>query len=355
MLKLTAAGSPVVISPGAIDELGALVAGATSAHRAAIVTDANVGHLYASRAQAALSALSPVLITVPAGEAHKTRETWAYVTDEMLAHGLARDGVVIALGGGVVGDLAGFAAATYMRGIPVVQVPTSLVAMIDASIGGKTGVDVPAGKNLVGAFHAPALIAVDPKCLATLPARELRCGIAEAIKHGAVADAEYFERIATAAPTLRDPGAAGTPAMRDLVERSVAIKAEVVNEDPREAGRRKILNFGHTLGHAIESASDYALHHGEGIAIGMVLEAKLGERLGVTAAGTAARIERALTSAGLPTTTSIAAADLLPRTRADKKARSGRVEYSLPTSIGTFGAWTTVVADSDVTATLAAQ
>src|SRR6185503_16072131 len=170
------------------------------------------------------------------GETHKTRETWSRVTDEMLAQHVGRDGVVVALGGGVVGDLAGFVAATYLRGIPVVQIPTSLVAMIDASIGGKTGVDVSAGKNLVGAFHPPALIVVDPTLLATLPERELRGGFAEAIKHGVIADAAYFDRVVRerVAPSF------------DIVARSIEIKAEIVNADPREGGRRKVLNFGHT-------------------------------------------------------------------------------------------------------------
>ena len=196
MHLLTVAGSRVVIERGALDGLAALLDGLVTAHRAAIVTDSNVGPLYAARAQSALGRLSPFVVTFPAGEAQKTRETWAHLTDEILAQGLGRDGLIVALGGGVVGDLAGFVAATYLRGIPVVHVPTSLVAMIDASIGGKTAVDVPAGKNLVGAFHAPALVAVDPELLATLPPRELRGGFAEALKHGVIADAEYFAGLA---------------------------------------------------------------------------------------------------------------------------------------------------------------
>jgi 3-dehydroquinate synthase len=355
MRELKAAGSRLVMEPGTLDRLGEFVAGAVKAHRVAIVTDKNVEPLYAARARQALAALSPVVVSIPAGESHKTRETWLRITDEILAHGIGRDGVIVALGGGVVGDLAGFVAATYMRGIPVIQVPTSLVAMIDASIGGKTGVDVPAGKNLVGAFLAPALIAIDTDLLATLPARELRGGLAEALKHGAVADAGYFDRIAADVTALRDPARATSLPMRQVVTGSVAIKCDVVNSDPLENGRRKILNFGHTLGHAIEAASGYELRHGEAIAVGMVLEATLGERLGVTAAGTAARLKHALADAGLPTHTTLNPEQLVARTYGDKKKVAGRVEYSLPAEIGRFEKFTTPVDDADVLAILKAS
>jgi 3-dehydroquinate synthase len=341
---LSVAGSHVVVEHGVLDRIGAHVVAHLRAHRAAIVTDSNVGPLYAARAQAALVGFSPVVVTIPAGESNKTRDSWLRVTDELFTHGLGRDSVIVALGGGVVGDLAGFVAATYMRGVPVVQVPTSLVAMIDASIGGKTGVDVPAGKNLVGAFHSPALVAVDPDLLSTLPARELRGGLAEAVKHGVIADAEYFARVASQ----------GAASPHEVVARSVEIKAAVVNDDPREAGRRKTLNFGHTLGHAIEAASGYTLSHGEAIAIGMVLEARLGERLRVTAAGTAQSIEKALTAIGLPVHTDLDPKDLVARTHGDKKTRAGVVEYALPAAIGRFEQWTTPVADSFALASLTA-
>ncbi|HYV96064.1 MAG TPA: 3-dehydroquinate synthase [Gemmatimonadaceae bacterium] len=334
-MPVTAAGSPIIVEPGSLDRLGAHVGSAV--HRVAIITDTNVGPLYATRARMALAAFNPVLITIPAGETHKTRDTWAHVSDELLAQGLGRDTTIVALGGGVVGDLAGFVAATYFRGVPVVQVPTSLVAMIDASIGGKTGVDTPAGKNLIGAFHPPAAVVVDPRLLNTLPVREVRSGLAEALKHGAIADAAYFDRVA------QQKGDIG----EDLIARSIGIKAEVVNEDPREAGRRKILNFGHTLGHAIEAASGYALTHGESIAIGMVLEARVGEQLGVTAAGTAERIARALEALGLPMKMTLGPADLIARTYTDKKARGGLVEYAIPAEIGRFATWTTPVSDGD--------
>lgn len=340
------------MEPGTLDKLGELIVGKIPAHRAVIITDLNVEPLYAARAVQALQALAPFVVNIPAGEAHKTRETWLRVTDEILEQRVGRDGLIIALGGGVVGDLAGFVAATYMRGIPVVQVPTTLVAMIDASIGGKTGVDVPAGKNLVGAFLAPALIAIDTDLLGTLPARELRSGLAEALKHGIVADAGYFSRIAADVAALRDPARATSLPMRQVVTGSVAIKSDVVNSDPLESGRRKILNFGHTLGHAIEAAGNYTMRHGEAISIGMVLEATLGERLGVTEAGTTAKIKKALTDAGLPTETTLPAEQLIALTRGDKKVLAGQVEYALPAAIGRFDRFTTPVADADVLAVL---
>ena len=355
MRELTAAGSRIVIAPGALDQIGDIAAAGVRAHRVAIITDSNVGPLYAKRAAASVASADPVILTVDAGEAHKTRDTWARLSDELLGHGLGRDTLIVALGGGVVGDLAGFVAATYLRGVPVVQVPTSLVAMIDASIGGKTGVDVPTGKNLVGAFHAPVAVVVDPDLLTTLSARELRCGLAEALKHGAIADAGYFATIAEHASTLREPSHATSEHMRALVAGSVAIKARVVTEDPREAGPRKILNFGHTLGHAIEAASGYALAHGEAVAIGMILEAALGERLGVTARGTGRELERAITDAGLPTKAAFSARDIVSRTRSDKKKAAGRIEYALPAAIGRFGPWTTPADDADVLAVLTAN
>ncbi|HEU5478875.1 MAG TPA: 3-dehydroquinate synthase, partial [Candidatus Tumulicola sp.] len=301
---------------------------------------------------------SPLLLRVPPGEVHKTRATWASLTDEMLDAGCGRDTTVVALGGGVVGDLAGFVAATFMRGIPVVQVPTTLLAMIDASLGGKTGVDAPAGKNLVGAFHQPSAVIADPQALATLPLEQRRAGAAEAIKHGVITDTAYFDRVAAALPALlHDPAG---DAMHELIIGSITIKAGVVLGDEREHGMRKILNFGHTLGHAIETASDYRLLHGEAIAIGMVLEAALAEMIGVATAGTAPRIRDAVARAGLPTAPppALSPERLLALTRTDKKARGGAVEYALPLTIGTMAGaetqWGVRVRDDDVLAVLRA-
>jgi 3-dehydroquinate synthase len=277
------------------------------------------------------------LLSFPAGEAHKTRAEWALLSDGMFAGGVGRDAAVLALGGGVTGDLAGFVAATYMRGIPLVQLPTTLLAMIDSSVGGKTGVDTPAGKNLVGAFLQPAVVAADTATLHTLPAAEIRAGLAEAIKHGAIADAAYFEAIAADLPAL---AALEPAALQRLIVRSVEIKAEVVGRDEKESGPRKMLNFGHTLGHAVEALSGYRLLHGEAVAIGMVLEARLGEAMGVTEVGTADRITEVLSAAGLPTRLPerMSAAAVLAATRTDKKARRGRVEYALIERIGAASA-----------------
>ncbi len=346
----------IVVGRGAIDEAGSLVREHAPAHRYAIITDDQVGPFYAARVRDSLGADRSRIYTMPAGEAAKTRETWGGLTDAMLADGLGRDTVVVALGGGVVGDLAGFVAATFMRGVPCVQIPTSLLAMIDASIGGKTGVDTVAGKNLVGAFHQPAVVIVDPDVLRTLPPTHLRAGLAEAIKHGVIADAAYFEEVAAVAPRVAASDA--TLDLTSVVAGSVRLKASVVARDEREHGQRKTLNFGHTLGHAIEAESAYALLHGEAIAIGMVLEAQLGERLGVTARGVADRVRAVVRLTGLPDTVpgSLEGDGILVRTRSDKKARSGAVEYALPADIGEMAGaahgWSIAVSDADVRAVL---
>jgi 3-dehydroquinate synthase len=231
--------------------------------------------------------------------------------------------------------------------------------MIDASIGGKTGVDTPAGKNLVGAFHQPAAVVIDPELLATLPLPQLRAGLAEAIKHGVIADERYYERVAADLPLLLGAGGATSDAMRGLIERSVAIKAGVVARDEREGGIRKILNFGHTLGHAVEHVSGYALLHGEAVAVGMALESELAERLGLAACGTHADLCATLERAGLPTTRPAALApdDLLAATRGDKKARGGVVEYALPRRVGAMAGegsgWAVAVPDAAVREVLA--
>jgi 3-dehydroquinate synthase len=351
---------PVWLGAGALAELGRVAAESAPAHRYALVTDDVVGPRYAPAAERALAALGgppPVVVAIPAGEGHKTRDTWARVTDALLAAGCGRDTTVVALGGGVVGDLAGFVAATYLRGVPVVQVPTTLLAMVDASVGGKTAVDAPAGKNLVGAFHPPAAVLLDPALLATLPARDLASGAAEALKHGVIASPEHFAEAAALLPALAR-GQADVPALERLVGASVAIKAAVVAEDPYERGRRKTLNFGHTLGHAVEHATGYALRHGECVALGMVLEAELAERLGVADAGTAARVRVACAAGRLPVALpdGLAPDAVLAATRSDKKATGGRVEYALPTRVGAMadadGRWSVPVPDALVLAVL---
>ncbi|MGH7713526.1 MAG: 3-dehydroquinate synthase [Gemmatimonadaceae bacterium] len=347
----------VLIGTGLLDRLNALVAETPvrSAATIAIVSDSNVAPLYAERTRAALgsggAAPRTELLVVPAGEASKSRREWALLTDAMFARGLGRDTAVVALGGGVIGDLAGFAAATYTRGVPVVQVPTSLLAMVDSSIGGKTGVDTPAGKNLVGAFHWPALVVIDPSLLVTLPLEHWRAGFAEILKHGAIASEPHFRRAAAMAAALPNADAG---ALQTLIADSIGIKAEFVARDERECGPRRALNAGHTLAHALEQVSRFAISHGEAVAIGLVLETALGERLGVTAPGTADELRAALTRAGLPVDvpSSLETADILAATRSDKKTRDGHVEYALLAGLGKIddaqGRFSRAVADDDV-------
>ena len=277
----------------------------------------------------------------------------------MLAKGYGRDSAVIALGGGVVGDLAGFVAGTFMRGIPVVQVPTTLVAMVDAAIGGKTAVDTLAGKNLVGVFHPPAAVLVDPQVLDTLPLRQVRAGFAEIIKHGVIADEAYFRTVASSAEKLLEKGGATGDSMLAVIVHSIEVKAGIVSRDEREEGLRKILNFGHTIGHAIELVSSYELLHGEAVSIGMALEGRLAERIGVAETGTADAIKGALQSAGLPTDLpqSMDRTAVLEAMRSDKKGQSGKTRFALPRRIGSMSGsesgWTVSVGDDQLREVLA--
>jgi len=322
----------VTIGSDTLDRVGEIVRAVAPAHRYALITDSNVAPEYAHRVRDVLRSNDDPFV-VPAGEAQKTRDTWSELTDAMLRAGYGRDTTVIALGGGVIGDLAGFVAATYMRGVPFIQVPTSLLAMIDASVGGKTGVDTPAGKNLVGAFHQPAAVIADVDVLRTLPREHVRAGLAEAIKHGVIADANYFERVQAAAANL---DALDSATLEDLVARSVEIKADVVRRDEREGGVRKTLNFGHTIGHAIELCSRFELLHGYAIAIGMIYESVIAERMGVASTDTALRVRDAIRVAELPDVrpSHMDVESIIAATHADKKARGGTAEYALPARIG---------------------
>lgn len=289
----------VRVGQGLRHALGREVTSVSSAQRWAVIADETVAGLHADGALESLTAagLSVDLFTFPAGEASKSRKQWSTLSDELLDRGYGRDCGIVGLGGGVTGDLAGFLAATFMRGVPVVQVPTTLLAMIDASVGGKTGVNTRAGKNLIGAFHPPHVVVVDPEFTQTLP-RAIRAeGLAEALKHAVIRDAEYLTELEHDAEALLRGDADAT---ERAVGRSIAIKADVVTADEREGGVRKILNFGHTLGHGIEAASRYGVPHGHAVAIGMVVEAGLGEHLGVTEAGSADRIRSAVERFELP-------------------------------------------------------
>jgi 3-dehydroquinate synthase len=316
-------GYSVVVGPGVLEELPRLVSESAPARRYAVISDDRVAALHGHAVMEGLNeaGLDASLYTFPAGEANKTRDSWSILTDEMLEAGFGRDSCVVAVGGGVTTDLAGFVAATYLRGIPVVQVPTSYLAMIDASVGGKTGVDAKTGKNLIGSFHPPRLVVADTSVLRTLPRAERAQGLVEAFKHGAILDRPYFESLASDIDRLLDADAeVAAPA----VLRSVELKAEVVGEDEFESSIRQILNFGHTIGHAIEAASEFEMGHGSAVALGMLLEAELGEDLGVTEKGTRARLEGPLARLVGP----VPAFDpeaAMPFLRSDKKVRAGEI------------------------------
>lgn len=348
---------PVLVGAGLLEGLPDLLRAHARADHYAIVSDDRVGALYgeAALARCRRAGLTADLFDFPHGEPSKVRETWARLTDALLEAGVGRDGCVVALGGGVTGDLAGFVAATYLRGVPLVQLPTSLVAMIDASVGGKVGVDTGAGKNLVGAFHAPRLVAADLATLETLEEPERAQGLVEALKHGAILDPAYFARVVEEAPGLL---AAEPDALGPVVARSVELKAAVVTDDEREAGLRQILNFGHTVGHALEAASAYRLGHGAAVAAGMVVEARIGEAMGITDAGTAQRLETAVATLGYGL--DVGPVDLEAvrgHLRVDKKAREGTPRYVLLHRIGEVdseGGWSHAAPPELVDETLAA-
>jgi 3-dehydroquinate synthase len=350
----------ILIGRGMLARLPASLGAACPASRYAVISDSCVAPLYGEPVVAACrdAALEAQLFAFPAGEGSKTRATWAALSDQLLATHLGRDAAVIALGGGVVGDVAGFVAATYLRGIPYVQVPTTLLAMLDSSIGGKTAVDVPTGKNLVGAFHQPRLVVADLDVLGTLPPPQLAAGMAEAVKHGAIADPAYFDFLEREHGAVR---AQEPAALERVVERSVEIKAALVVADARERGRRAILNFGHTVGHAIEATARFALLHGEAVAIGMAYEARLAEMLGIAERGTARRIARLLERYRLPLELPASATvdGLVAAMQLDKKARAGTVRFALPQAVGRMHAdgdsWTVAAPEATVRAVLTAR
>ena len=319
---------PYHIGEGVLRYVGGALrsTGAPMGSRVAVVSNPVVAPLYVGEVEASLrrSGFCPLVCSVPDGEAHKTPETVRSLYDQFLAGGLDRSSTVVAVGGGVTGDLAGFAAATFMRGVRFAQVPTSLLAMVDAAIGGKTGVDLPQGKNLVGAFWQPALVLADPTVLETLPVEEWRSGVAEMLKHGVIGDPALFAALATG----RCPGS------REI-EQAVRVKVSVVTEDPSERGRRMVLNLGHTVGHALERLSRYRLRHGEAVGVGMVAAARIAAALGLADPTVGRQIETALDAWGLPSRCPPFPVGAIWEAMAhDKKRRGAALRWVLPRAIG---------------------
>jgi 3-dehydroquinate synthase len=339
-VELPRNGYPIVIGPGSLAGLGGqlLSLGFRAGTRVLVVTNPVVHQHYGSTVMDSLSGAGFLAesTVIEAGEDQKTPATVSRLHDAALAQRLERGSLIVALGGGVVGDMAGFAAATWLRGIAVVQVPTTLLAMVDAAIGGKTGVNHPGGKNLIGAFHQPRLVLIDPNSLVTLPEREFRAGMAEVIKYGVIGDAALFRDLESATG-LHNLETVGPDLLQTLLERSAAAKARVVAADEHEGGLRAILNYGHTLGHVVETLSGYGTYlHGEAVAIGMLAAGELAVAMGLWGAASQARQRVLVEAAGLPVRwPDLDARAVLACLQADKKVRDGRVRFVLPTAIGT--------------------
>ena len=324
---------PILIGSGLFGQ-AATFQNLPPANTALIVSNTTVALLYAAQLQAALQAryTRVLLLALPDGEVHKDWQTLQIIFDSLLTNGCDRKTILFALGGGVVGDMTGFAAASYMRGVPFVQVPTTLLAQVDSSVGGKTAINHPLGKNMIGAFYQPQLVVCDLDVLKTLPARELSAGLAEIIKYGPIADMTFFDWIETNLDALL----AGEPsALAHAIQRSCEIKAHVVGQDEREQGLRAILNFGHTFGHAIESGLGYGQWlHGEGVGCGMVMAAHLSQRLGLADAAFVERLTQLIRRAGLPVKgprldANDNAGRYLELMRVDKKSEAGEIRFVL--------------------------
>ena len=324
---------PIALAP--LARLGPVMASRLTPGRCILVTNPVVRPLHGDAAVASLVAAgwTPQVIEVPDGEVNKTLATWQALVLALLEAGVDRRTPLIALGGGVTGDEVGFAAATALRGVPFVQVPTTLLAMVDASVGGKTGVNAPQGKNLVGAFHQPVLVLADVGVLATLSDAELRCGLGEVVKHAVLADPTFFAWLEDNAQAVL---ARDRAALTHCVHRCCVIKAEVVASDERESGRRALLNLGHTIGHAIEKVLGFGvIRHGEAVGIGMVAEANLAVQRGVADPALPRRIAALLRSLGLPTSwPGLTTDDLLAAATMDKKMSRGRLTLTVPRALG---------------------
>ncbi|MBD2106375.1 3-dehydroquinate synthase [Nodosilinea sp. FACHB-13] len=333
----------VVVAAGGMDHLGTWLGGGDSplvkpGQKLLLVSNPAIFKRYGDRALASLTQAGYAVETclLPAGERYKTPSSLQKIYDAALDFHLERKSAMVALGGGVVGDMTGFAAATWLRGVNVVQVPTSLLAMVDASIGGKTGVNHPRGKNLIGAFHQPRLVLIDPTVLKTLPVREFRAGMAEVIKYGVIWDRDLFETL-EAAPRLDQYRYLGDELLHTILTRSCQAKADVVSQDEKEAGLRAILNYGHTIGHAVESLMNYrGVNHGEAVAIGMVAVGKIATALDYWTTAEETRQLKLIEETGLPTQipAQLASEDILSLLQGDKKVKDGQVRFVMPNGLG---------------------
>lgn len=331
----------ILIGPGLLAQAGAIIAPLLASARARIVTDAHVGALYGAALERSLkeAGVASATITVAAGEASKSFSQYEQLIEQLLAAGIDRKTTLIALGGGVVGDLTGFAASTVLRGVPFIQIPTSLLAQVDSSVGGKTAINARAGKNLIGSFYQPQLVLADTAVLKTLPPREMRAGYAEIIKYGLIADADFYRWCLAHGEALL---AGDTAALRYAIQRSCACKADVVAKDEREADARALLNYGHTFGHALEAETGFGdtLLHGEAVAIGMVMAARLSARMGLVDETLERELAQHFTSLGMPATprevAGVAwnAAAIAAHFASDKKAEHGALTFVVLERIG---------------------
>jgi 3-dehydroquinate synthase len=334
-VNLSSGRYPIRIEASSLGRLGTALKNFGAEGKVALVTNPRVDRLYGKTVRSGIqrAGLSSVRMVLPDGERFKTLASVRHLYDQLIAHRFERKSFMVALGGGVIGDVAGFAAATYLRGIPVVQVPTTLVSQVDASIGGKTGVDHPKGKNLIGAFHQPKMVYIDPLALSTLDSREFRAGLAEVVKYGVILDPDFFSFLEKEADQIlaRKPGP-----LNYMIRRCCELKAGVVQEDERESGPRRILNFGHTIGHAVETLGGYRKYlHGEAVSIGMGSAARMAAMMGLCTESDMERIIALLVRFDLPVSLpKVKAPDILKIVAIDKKVSGGKVHFILPERIG---------------------
>lgn len=317
---------PIFIGQGLVNSIGHAAAGAWPGKKAMIVSDSNVAPLYLQSCRASLlqAGIEVHTAVIPAGEQSKNLASLSELYTTFHGAGLSRTDGVIALGGGMVGDLAGFAAATYLRGLPLLQIPTTLLAQVDSAIGGKTGIDMPFGKNMVGAFYPPRAVAIDPSTLETLSPRHLAEGMAEVIKYGCILDKELFTAIENAAIDRQS-----------IIQRCAALKADIVAHDEHDTGQRMLLNFGHTIGHAVEKVTGFQHYsHGEAVAMGMVAAVRIGEALGITPTGAQERLINVLKMWKLPVELPLPPDEIIPALSADKKQLSGKIHFVLLSEMG---------------------